>query len=76
MEWMFNHSPWFSNNNLLVWCRIQPREILSQVFLFWVPFWVQVHEVSVDFMMKTVGHSLGNYKRKFMEYDEKNNKEG
>jgi hypothetical protein len=37
-----------------------------------IPFWIQVHNLSVDYMAETVGPNVGNCVGELLEYDEKN----
>lgn len=55
--------------------RVQIGTELSNVSLFHVSFWVQVHNLPLGFMTQTVGTHQGNYIGTFMEYDKSNNSE-
>lgn len=68
-----NGGPWSFENHLLILGTIPAGEIPSQIPLFHVPFWVQVHDVPAGFMSTTVGQHLGNFIGQFLSYDLNNN---
>lgn len=70
---VFNGGLWTFDNHLLILGQIQVGDIPSQISLFHVNFWVQVHDVPARFMSPIVGQHLGNYIGEFVEYDENNN---
>lgn len=49
------------------------NNILTQIPLYHVCFWVQVHDLPVGFMLPVVGEHLGNFIGEFVEYDTNNN---
>lgn len=52
---------------------VQIGVVLSNMSLFHVAFWVQVHNLPLGFMTSTVGTHMRNYIGTFMEYDKSNN---
>ncbi|CAH9127098.1 unnamed protein product [Cuscuta epithymum] len=73
MQHVSLHGPWHFDNHLLILSRLGDAVIPSQVPLFCVDFWVQVHDIPMTLMTETVGVGLGNFIGKFVEYDPKNN---
>lgn len=53
--------------------RVQLGVVLSNIPLFDVAFWVQIHNLPLGFMTSTVGTHLGNYIGTFLEYGKSNN---
>ncbi|XVF56979.1 hypothetical protein PTKIN_Ptkin06aG0165400 [Pterospermum kingtungense] len=65
--------PWTYDNILLIFHKLLPGDVPSQVPFFNVDFWVQVYDLSAGFMRRFIGKQLGNFVGSFVEYDEKNN---
>lgn len=69
---VLNGGPWTFDNHTLVLGTVQAGDILAQIPLNHVNFWVQVHDVPVGFMTELVGQHLGNFVFTFLEYDTHN----
>nr|KYP45091.1 hypothetical protein KK1_033373 [Cajanus cajan] len=72
MQRILKGGPWSFDCHLLILSTIKKGNILSQVPLYTVPFWVQVHLLPVGFMSLIVGQSIANYIGEFLDYDVKN----
>lgn len=68
-----NGGPWTFDNHMSILGVIQVGDILAQIPLHHICFWVKVHYVPVGFMTKVVSQLLGNYIGTFLEYDVHNN---
>lgn len=64
---------WSFDNALLVLNAIKPGEDPAKVVLVEVEFWIQVYNLPIGYMTKTVGKHLGNFFGTFIEYDANNN---
>lgn len=74
LQRVFNGGPWSFNNHMLILGMVQSdNNILTQIPLYHVCFWVQVHDLPVGFMLPVVGEHLGNFIGEFVEYDTNNN---
>lgn len=69
MERVLKGSPWTFNNHLLILHKLQGGKDPLKIPLILTPFWIQVHEVSVGYYSKNLAIQLGNFIKKFMEYD-------
>lgn len=58
---------------MLILSLLRVGDVPTQVPLFHVAFWVQVHDVPIGFMTEVVGRVLGNFIGEFLEYDPRNN---
>ncbi|XP_075511118.1 uncharacterized protein LOC142546988 [Primulina tabacum] len=65
--------PWTFDNFLLIHQKLQPGEVPTNVPLYFVNFWIQVHDLPMGFMSQSVGKQLGDFVGRFIEYDDKNN---
>ncbi|XVF73428.1 hypothetical protein PTKIN_Ptkin12aG0201100 [Pterospermum kingtungense] len=63
--------PWSFDNHLLVLHELQPREDPFEVPLDFVSFLDTDYDLPPGFTSEVVGKALGDYIRRFMEYDEK-----
>lgn len=73
MQWVISNGPWTFDGALLVISIIKVGEDPSQVPLFEVDFWIQIHGLPVGYMSEVVGKQLGNFFGSFLHYDTKNN---
>ncbi|CAN1240400.1 hypothetical protein LINGRAPRIM_LOCUS2726 [Linum grandiflorum] len=64
--------PWHFNRVLLIVHELRTAELLDQVPLTQIPFWVQVHKLPFGYFSASVGQALGDFVGSYMEYDEKN----
>lgn len=67
-----NGEPWFDNAMLFL------EQILSgekplKVPLWFLNIWIQIYDLSNDFMSKAVGQQLSNFFENIIECDSKNN---
>ncbi|MBA0655467.1 hypothetical protein Goklo_007947 [Gossypium klotzschianum] len=69
LERVLKGSPWTFNNHLLVLYKLQWREDLLKVPLILTPFWVQIHDVPIDFFSENLAMQLGNFIRNFIDWD-------
>jgi hypothetical protein len=65
--------PWFYNKHMLILGSMAEANVPSQVPLYTVPFWVQVHNIPVGSMSEKNGKQIAASLGEFLEYDEKNN---
>lgn len=70
---VLNGGPWIFDNHMLILGTVHAGDLLAQIPLNHVCFWVKDHEILVGFMTEIVGQHLGNYVGTFLEYDEHNN---
>ncbi|RZC04254.1 hypothetical protein D0Y65_018728 [Glycine soja] len=61
---------------MLVLGRLSAGDMLTQIPLFNIPFWVQLNDVPTGFVTPMVGKHMENFIREFLEYDSKNNTGG
>lgn len=71
-QWVLDGGPWSFDNAMLIIQAIPPGEQPLKVPLWYINFWIQIHELPAGFMSETVGKQLGNFFGEFMEYDPKN----
>lgn len=64
--------PWSFDKHLLILSTMHEGVLLSQLPLYAVPFWVQVHDLPPGFMSEAVGKSLAGCMGDLLEYDAKN----
>ncbi|EEF35176.1 conserved hypothetical protein [Ricinus communis] len=60
--------PWTFDNHMLILHHLQQGEISSNILLFYIAVWVQIHELPIGCMSKAVGRQLSNFIGTFMEY--------
>nr|KYP64441.1 Uncharacterized protein At4g02000 family [Cajanus cajan] len=70
---IYEGGPWSFDNNMLILSKIHRGEIPTEVPLFHIPVWVQVHNLPAGFMSQEVGKLLGNAIGEYLAYDEKHN---
>lgn len=70
---VLNGGPWSFDNYMLILEPVKPGDIMSQIPLFHVCIWVQIHDLPAGFMTPVIGKHLRNYIGSLMEYDENNN---
>lgn len=70
---ILKRGPWSFDGHLLVLGVIKEGESPSQVPLYNVSFWVQVHNIPAGFMTSVVGQTIGKYLGEFLQYVDKNN---
>lgn len=58
---MLKGSPWTFNNHLLVLHKLQWGEYPLKIPLFMVPFWVQMHDVSIGLFSENLSVQLRNF---------------
>lgn len=63
LQRIYQKGPWFFYNHMLILNQVKMGDILAQVPLFHVHFWVQVHDLPVGFMSLAVRQQLGNWLR-------------
>ncbi|KAI4350923.1 hypothetical protein L6164_005326 [Bauhinia variegata] len=73
---VFNGGPWSFDNHMLILEPVKPGDIVSEIPLFHVCFWVQIHDLPAGFITPIIGKHLGNFIGSFVEYDENNNMGG
>lgn len=76
MERIVESASWSFDNHMLVLGRLSTGDMLTQIPLFNIPFWVQLHDVPTGFVTPMVGKHMENFIREFLEYDSKNNTGG
>ncbi|PPE00024.1 hypothetical protein GOBAR_DD02945 [Gossypium barbadense] len=54
-------SPWTFNNHLLVFHRLMSGENLLKVFLGFLDFWVQIHDILVGYRTKSLARQFGAF---------------
>ncbi|MBA0551020.1 hypothetical protein Golob_021924 [Gossypium lobatum] len=64
-------SPWTFSNHLLVFHRLEKGEDPIQVSLYYVDFWVQVHDLPVGFYKEQLARQFRNFLGTFLDYDSK-----
>ncbi|MBA0642595.1 hypothetical protein Goklo_026951 [Gossypium klotzschianum] len=64
-------SPWTFSNHLLVFHRLEKGEDPLQVSLYYVDFWVQVHDLPIGFYNEQLARQFRNFLRTFLDYDSK-----
>ncbi|KAK5842266.1 hypothetical protein PVK06_004602 [Gossypium arboreum] len=64
-------SPWTFNNHLLVFHQLEKGEDPLQVLLYYVDFWVQVHDLPLGFYNKQLAGQFRNFIGTFLDYDSK-----
>ncbi|KAL8483321.1 hypothetical protein ACS0TY_026129 [Phlomoides rotata] len=64
--------PWTIGNHSLILHQLQIGEVPLQVPLDFLPFWVQIYDLPLGSFSESVGHSLGNFIGRFLEYDTSN----
>ncbi|MBA0793096.1 hypothetical protein Gohar_017528, partial [Gossypium harknessii] len=64
-------SPWTFSNHLLVFHRLEKGEDPLQVSLYYVDFWVQVHDLPVGFYNEQLARQFRNFLGTFLDYDSK-----
>ncbi|GAU32650.1 hypothetical protein TSUD_218990 [Trifolium subterraneum] len=73
VEEVLKGGPWTFDSFTLIIVRLKIGVALQDIPLFHVNFWVQIHDVPIGMMLKTVGKGLANYIGEFAEYDKNNN---
>ena len=76
MEHIVESASWSFDNHMLVLGRLSTGDMLTQIPLFNIPLWVQLHDVPTGFVTPMVGKHMENFIREFLEYDSKNNTGG
>ncbi|MBA0620192.1 hypothetical protein Godav_005953 [Gossypium davidsonii] len=61
--------PLFFNNHLLLLHKLDKNEDPLTLSLHSAIFWIQVHDLPLGFMSKTMARHFGDFLRDFMEYD-------
>ncbi|MFQ6628708.1 hypothetical protein Gotur_007802 [Gossypium turneri] len=64
-------NPWTFINHLLVFHRLEKGEDPLQVSLYFVDFWVQVHDIPVGFYNEQLARQFETFLGKFLDYDSK-----
>ncbi|KAH1265441.1 hypothetical protein GmHk_01G001143 [Glycine max] len=59
--WVLNGGSWNFDKHLLILGTVKEGEDPALVPLFFVPFWIQIHNLPIGFMSAQVGESLGNF---------------
>lgn len=72
LQWVLNGGPWSFDNIMLVLDIVPPGEDPAKVSLFFLNFWIQIHDLPSSFMKETVGRQLRNFFGEFIMYDHKN----
>lgn len=72
-QWVLDGGPWSFDNAMLIIQAIPPGEQPLKVPLWYINFWIKIHDLPAGFMSEMVGKQLGNFFGKFMEYGPKNN---
>lgn len=73
MKKMLEGAPWTFNNHLLLLHQSREGEILGQIPIHHVEFWIQVHDLLVGCMSVGIGKQLGDFIGTFLDYDVNNN---
>lgn len=73
MQWVTNGGSWTFDNAMLVLEKVPPGEESTNVQLWHINIWLQIHDLPMGFMSETVGKQLGNFFGEFLQYDAKNN---
>lgn len=53
--------------------QVRVGKTIENILLYHVLFWIQIHGLSVGFMLETIGKHLGKVIGDFLKYDVKNN---
>ncbi|CAH9071667.1 unnamed protein product [Cuscuta europaea] len=70
MKRVLENGPWLFEQKLLVLHEIKSGDIPLRVPLTMTEFWVQIHNVSYDFMTLEAAQRIGNYLGKFVKIDD------
>ncbi|KAK5774548.1 hypothetical protein PVK06_042403 [Gossypium arboreum] len=69
MDRVISGAHWTFNNHLLMIYRIEEGDNSMKVHLILAKFWVQIHDVLSGFFSEPLARQLGDFIRKFLEYD-------
>lgn len=72
LEHVLKQGPWSFDKHLLILSIIPDGMTLCDTPLYHIPFWVQVHNIPIDFMSESVGKHVRNTVGSFLEYDANN----
>lgn len=61
--------PWFFNRHLIIFHLLVRGEEPSLIPLWETVFWVQIHNLPSGFMLEGMARQIGDFIRKFLEYD-------
>lgn len=64
--WVLQCTPWSFDNTMLLLNVIPQGEEPVNVKLFFMDFWIQVHDLPTGFMSEVVGRQLGNFFGEFL----------
>lgn len=73
MLWVMSGGPWSFDNVMVALETVAAGEDPVKVKLWYLNFWIQLHNLPMGYMMESVGKQLGNFFGEFLEYDSKNN---
>ncbi|MBA0567436.1 hypothetical protein Golob_012173 [Gossypium lobatum] len=68
--------PWMFNNHLLLFHRLKEGDDPMALLLFWVDFWVQIHDLPMGLMPEMMARQFRNFLGQFLEYDVKSLNKG
>lgn len=69
IEWVVEGSSWTFNNHLLVFHRLTLEKDPKSVPLYYVNFWVQIHNLSARLVSKGMAKQFGAFLGTFVTYD-------
>ncbi|KAF2316288.1 hypothetical protein GH714_041629 [Hevea brasiliensis] len=67
-----DRGPWSFNNPLLIFHKLEHREMPTRVSLFFVAFWVQIHDLPIRYFSESAAKQLGNSVGRFLAYNTAN----
>ncbi|KAK5834422.1 hypothetical protein PVK06_018300 [Gossypium arboreum] len=67
LDRFLDESPWTFNNHLLLFHRIKERDDPMALPLFWVDFWVQIHDLPMGLMSETMARQFRDFLGQFLE---------
>ncbi|KAL8121332.1 hypothetical protein AgCh_018172 [Apium graveolens] len=73
MNWVMSGGPWSFDNVMLALKPVAPGEDSTKVQTWFLNIWIQLYNLPMGYMLKSVGRQLENFFGEFLEYDSKNN---
>lgn len=72
LQWVMKGGPWTFDNVMLAVEKVDTGASPTEVELFHLNIWIQIHNLPMGFMRESVGKQLGNFFGEFLQYDAKN----
>lgn len=73
MNWVMSGGPWSFDNVMLALKPVAAGEDPTKVQTWFLNIWIQLYNLPMGYMLKSVGRQLENFFGEFLEYDSKNN---